>query len=145
MVCKKSVFPQIIILITNNYMFPAPLPFIFFFIFLDVNLNFFSFCFFFFFFSLIGLVSGKEGDLGFWGTSICLFTLPGEFLACFLTVKTTFPFSFPLSPLHSLPFPSIQSSVFPFVQVTERRYFFVIHLWVWWQGAALVVGAFSFC
>lgn len=83
MVCKKSVFPQIIILITNNYMFPAPLPFFFFFS-LDISLIFFSVCFFFSF--LIRLVLGEEGELGFWGSLFCSPFL-GGFLHASLPLK----------------------------------------------------------
>lgn len=76
-----------------------------------------SFAFFFF---LIGLVlrgGGKDGVLGFF----CLLPLPGEFLACFLMVKTTFsPSLFPFIPSCFLP---LEVLFFSFVQATERRYF----------------------
>lgn len=116
MVCKKSVFPQIILITQITTCSPLPC-FFFFFSLLDVSLHFLLVFFFF----LIGLVlrgGGKDGVLGFF----CLLPLPGEFLACFLMVKTTF---FPL-----LFFPSfllvsfhLRFWFFSFVQATERRYF----------------------
>lgn len=119
---QKVCVPQIIILITQITTCSPPLflSFIFLSFFLDVS-GLFSFYFFFFFW--IGLVLGGGGRVGVLGF-FYLFSLRGEFLACFLTVKTTFaPSLFP-----SFPFSSCLRFCFILCTSNREEIFFVTRL-----------------